>query len=575
MKRFRLLTAVFVSCCLLASLAACNAGTPATPGTQSGDNAPVITAPAGGEPYGGLAPLPNAGDPIEFSIFVRDPGMMPDTDNPVIQKIAELTGVRLHFEFLVGDLDQKLRVMIAGSDYPDAIYAGDSAQGLIQAGAFINLEDKIPNYPNLHKLYGQVMPAMKHADGHVYTLELFGTFDGGATAPAPQFESDAGFYIQKAVLEEFGFPEVRTVEDYFALIEAYMARHPMIEGTQTIGFDILNDGWRKWSLMFPVQYLLGADNSSLLYVNPDTLKTSFYQTGDTAYRYYKTLNQSYRNDLIAPQALTQSYEQYLYQISTGAVLGFFDQSWNFESAQNLLKADGKFARTYVSLPLMDEGVRGGRIGRAAGIPTGINGIGITVNCKDPERLLLLYDWLLQREVQDYLQWGVRDTDWTDTEDGGKVLTPQRRAVLYDDAQKRDLTGYLVWYYAPKWQGIYTADNVPAGYEESAAEYEAALSDYDRDFLEHYGCQYPAQLHDEAKGRTLHYPLSAMGMEEGSPAHISESQIEDLLLRYYPRLILAASDDAYDATWREFTAEFNSIDLAAYQDEVERQLMAAR
>ncbi|MDR0896324.1 MAG: hypothetical protein LBN04_00550, partial [Oscillospiraceae bacterium] len=34
--------------------------------------------------YGGLAPMADAGDPITFHIFVRDPELDPAADNPVI-----------------------------------------------------------------------------------------------------------------------------------------------------------------------------------------------------------------------------------------------------------------------------------------------------------------------------------------------------------------------------------------------------------------------------------------------------------------------------------------------------------
>ena len=61
---------------------------------------------------GGLVPMEDADDPITYTFFVRDPGQAPADDNPVIQKITELTGVTLKFEYLVGDLDQKLGTMM-------------------------------------------------------------------------------------------------------------------------------------------------------------------------------------------------------------------------------------------------------------------------------------------------------------------------------------------------------------------------------------------------------------------------------------------------------------------------------
>ena len=122
--------------------------------------------------YGGLVALEDANDPITFTVFVRDPGMKPAADNPVIKKITELTGVTLDFEFLVGDLDQKLGVMMAGEDYPDAIFAGDASMKLIDAGAFIPLEDLIPKYENLNAMYGGCIEDLKAEDGHAYELDM-------------------------------------------------------------------------------------------------------------------------------------------------------------------------------------------------------------------------------------------------------------------------------------------------------------------------------------------------------------------------------------------------------------------
>lgn len=36
--------------------------------------------------YGGLTPMEDADDPITYTIFVRDPGVAPADDNPVIKR---------------------------------------------------------------------------------------------------------------------------------------------------------------------------------------------------------------------------------------------------------------------------------------------------------------------------------------------------------------------------------------------------------------------------------------------------------------------------------------------------------
>lgn len=528
-----------------------------------------MTAEAGAETAlnnGGLIPMADADDPITFTVFIRDPSMAPASDNPVLQKITELTGVTLKYEFLVGDLAQKLGVMIAGGDYPDAIFAGDSSRKLMEAGAFIPLEDYIPQYENLNNLYANALDTMRSEDGHIYGLELYAVTD-----TEPIFRNGgSGFYMQKAVLEEFGYPVPTTIDAYFQLIEEYAAKYPEIDGVKTIGFEVLSDGWRNFCLVNPPQHLMGAGNDGALYVDPDTLETSFYQTGETAKVYYKKLNEMYHKGLIEPETFTQSYDQYISRISTGAVLGFFDQYWNFSNADKLLMDDGKYERTYISVPIANPDVQDGYLDAPSMNVTGVNGIGITVNCENPERLLNFFDWLLQREVQDYLQWGEEGVDWNYAEDGGKVLTAERRSINYDVAKKRDLTGDTLWQYCPKWQGLYE-DGAPCGPDNSADEYLTALSEYDIAFLTQYGFKYPAEMLSEPVARPDYYPIWAMTLEDGSAAAVSSTKISDVTAKFYPRLILAADDAEYESIWESFVNEFNTIDLDAYQTEIDRQI----
>lgn len=150
-----------------------------------------------------------------------------------------------------------------------------------------------------------------------------------------------------------------------------------------------------------------------------------------------------------PEKLEKKMNQYISKLTTGAVLGFYDQGWNFDSAVNLLKTDGKFNRTHVAVPITNPGVRDGYIegkNPKGALPTGLNGIGITTKCKNPERLLKFYDWLLQRDVQDYILWGVEGEDWVKTESGSKAFTDAHRALWRDSARRRDETGFTVLNY---------------------------------------------------------------------------------------------------------------------------------
>ncbi len=51
------------------------------------------------------------------------------------------------------------------------------------------------------------------------------------------YYSESALWIQKAVLKEFGYPKIKTLDEYFDLIEKYAKKYPTINGLPTIGFD--------------------------------------------------------------------------------------------------------------------------------------------------------------------------------------------------------------------------------------------------------------------------------------------------------------------------------------------------
>ena len=520
--------------------------------------------PSSQEVWEGIEPLEGADDPITFRFFVRDPGTAPSKDNPVLEKITELTGITIEFEFLTGDLEQKMGIMIAGEDYPDAIFA--EAGRLISAGALVPLEEYLPNYPDLYEHYSPHLKKITAPDGHIYILDIFSVW----TDKSPIFEgTGAGFYIQKAVLAEAGYVIPHTLEEYFELINSYMEKYPEIDGNKTVGFEVLCDGWRDFCLRNAPQHLLGAGNDGDVYVDPVTYEASYYQVSDTAKAYYRKLNQEFHRGTIEAATFVESYEQYISKISTGAVLGFFDQEWDFDQAQEVLRAEGKYERTYVCVPITNEGVKDGYLDGRKDKVTGSNGIGITKSCKDPERLLAFLNWLMQPEVQDYLQWGVEGTDYLELEDGGRMLTEERREMNRNQEKRRDETGYVLWYYTPKRQGIYE-NGKPCGPQESEHEYRASLSEYDKEFLEAYGLQYPAQLLSEPVQRPLYYPVWAMLIEEGSPAKVAQYKMQNLCSRYYSHLVVCDPEE-FEDLWEAFLQEFENADLQPYLDEVNERI----
>ncbi len=70
----------------------------------------------------------NDEEPYVFTVFIGEPRQQPTKDNKIYKMIEEELNVKFEFEFLVGDLDQKLGVMIAGDEFPDLIDSANSSE---------------------------------------------------------------------------------------------------------------------------------------------------------------------------------------------------------------------------------------------------------------------------------------------------------------------------------------------------------------------------------------------------------------------------------------------------------------
>ncbi|HHX18568.1 MAG TPA: sugar ABC transporter substrate-binding protein, partial [Clostridium sp.] len=91
---------------------------------------------------------------VTISAFISRAGTNPTKDNRIYQKIKEEFGVEFKFEYVVGEIGERVGTMTSGGEYPDLIgVQSNEANQFIDAGAFIPLEKYIndaENYPNLN-----------------------------------------------------------------------------------------------------------------------------------------------------------------------------------------------------------------------------------------------------------------------------------------------------------------------------------------------------------------------------------------------------------------------------------------
>ena len=492
--------------------------------------------------------------PITVTVFRGDPGDQPTDDNKIYKMIEEEFGIKFEFEFLAGDLDETLGTKIAGEDYPDLFDGGNSAEKIIDAGALIDLlpyisEEKTPNLWNHIK---DLLPQLVNEDGELFIIPNYGI---NYNAQIQNYCNGPAFFIQKQVLEWAGYPQIKTLNEYFDLLERFIAANPTDEnGTPYTGFAILCEDWRHFCLINPVQHLMGRPNDGEVIVNIHTgnWEVETFIDKDYAKPYYKKLNEMYKKGLISKDTFVMNYDQYIAALSSGTVLGMFDQTWDFGTATQALETAGMYKNTYCALPLVyDESYGYGVIEEHylnGAVPNKDRGFGISVNCEYPERLIELFEGLLSDRWQIILQWGIEGEDYY-VENGRMLMTEQQYKNRSDATWQRANTAKTIWESSPKKQGTMDDGNAWA-HSDQGENYFSLMSDYDKAFLTAYGYQKPADFFNAPIELA---PYGEAWQIDYSPVDVAHQDFLDIQDRVLPELIMCDPAE-FDAKWDAFVEE---------------------
>lgn len=573
MKKTKFLALLLVAVMVFSVITACTKkGDPDQPG---GDQPGGTVTEPGGTTTPDEKPAEQKLEPITFTMFVAGPGEAPPKDNKIVKKLQEITGVTIDFEFLVGDMEQKVGIMIASGDYPDLIGAGQARGRFLNAGSFAAVDDYLPNYPNLWKHYEPYLDTLRSvsADNKIYILDIWGRqyrledgqddfYEGDYNGPA--------FWTQKDVLAWDGYSYPKTLDAYFDLLERYFEAHPTIDGQPTLGFEVHSQDWRSFCLKNAPQHLIGGRNEGDVVVHPDTLKVEIYQNKWYAKEYYKKLNEVFKKGLIHPETFSRNYDNYLSVISTGRVLGMFDQQWNFQDGESVLVSEGKIERTYVPLGISLDGsdVPYNRV-RSEGIIGG-NGMGISVKCKDIERALQFMDTLLEEDVHRLMYWGIEGEDYYVDENGRYRRTPEQKANFDNPDWRLANSGAVIGDQFPKLEGRYSNGNSCGAGTQPEERLENQFP-YDKEFYSKYGFYSKSDflpLMDHPGYPEVWSIFSTM--EEDNIAKPIFDEITDLQNRYLPGVIMS---DNFDAAWDEYVARYENVNYKALEEEIERQIQA--
>ena len=566
MKRFRSLIAIVMVIAMFGALmVGCGKKKDdAATDTPAPTKAPATTDTGKDEPAATTAPA----EIKMFTMFNAVPGTEVPDDNRLLKKIAELTGAWAKVTWLTGQTaDERLGVMIASGEYPDFLTGSSASAALLEAGALVAIDDYWDNYPNIKNyLSEEDWNRVRHADGHIYWVPQFGIIQGQDTAT---YHWDEAFWIQKDVLIWAGFPVIKTMDQYFDTIQAYLDAHPKTEdGQDTVGFTMSSEDWRYFGIENPPLFLAGYPNDGACAIDPETVTALDYNTFPEAKMYYQRMNKAFNDGLVHPETYTMSYDQYISLLSTGRVLGTLDQMWNFNTAQTALVTQGKVGKTYVPLPITIDGNRKDRWHSPSALDVS-NGLAITTSCKDIEGAFKFMNDLLDPEIMILRYWGEEGVDYMVGDDGVFYKTPEQRAN-YDNTDwvNQNLVNGAYAYF-PHYEGMLADGKNAQDPKSQPNEFYETLYDVEKQLLDGYGYKTFLDFLSSDEPNEPWYPMWSYTNNWTSDTDYgaARAKITELKHEWLPKAMMAPAAD-FDKIWDEYMEVYRTeVDIDAYLDEL--------
>lgn len=463
--------------------------------------------------------------PITFTLFINDTDSDVSFDGEVAEEITARTGVTL--EITAAENENSLGELLDSGKIPDLIYAGGETEKHIESGLFIPLDDLAEKYgENFSALYGDKLDRLRAADGKLYT---FGT---GGSSPE-RLTADGTFQVRYSVLEELGYPEIKTIEQLGDCLRQYKELHPNSTGLLLGGAPI-----QQWTdtVSARVNYVLGYPDDGEFLVDNDTGEAVYKWTDPRVKEYIRWLNGLWNDGVLDEMSFSLRHDGYIDRLVNGNAAAAADRHEDYSAAEDALVSAGRDDMAYCPVPAaFDESTDVMFLADYGYVPAA--GIGITSSCADPERAFRFLDWWCGDEAQMLVNFGASG-EYDPEADGAYFAEP----FPMRGKTERNADGKF--------------------YSYAAEEYVSSYTESEKATAEAYGITLFADLFPQENDlpvirRTL---ISDMEIPALSETAILLETLETYIKTEVPNAI-KVSPDEFDAKWDEITdwCESNGAD----------------
>ncbi|MFC0330237.1 extracellular solute-binding protein [Paenibacillus sepulcri] len=355
-------------------------------------------------------------------------------ETPVGKIIKEKFNIVFEYVPFSGNYIDKLNLMLAGGDYPELlrIEGQTTVEKYIAAGALLPLDDYIRSAPNFSNLYKDALPFWRIAgNGKVYNWNY------GLPIDASLNPENNDILIRRDILEEAGWPEILSTDDYVKLISDAMKKHPETNGKKTIGLAAaFGESYGILGISTAMtekggRYIKVGSRTALW----DAIDNKFVDQFLNEYNIdgYRFFNQLYREGAFDKESFTDKVDQVVAKMQDGRALAVWYSAGLATSVNLAFENAGTPQYEYINMPIKSpkQIERGDERIYLSGLTRAFDQVGITKNAKHPERIFELVEWASSTEGQLLLQSGIEGVHYT-IEDGKRVPTEAFREGVRED-----------------------------------------------------------------------------------------------------------------------------------------------
>lgn len=468
--------------------------------------------------------------------------------NVVSDKITEETGVNINFITPAGNESERLNSLISSDSLPDIITLGwweEQVDTMVEKDMVYSLNELADEYdPYFWQVTDKtVVDWYTRSDGNIYC------YPNSSYTPEDYEEHDdiaanQTFLVRKDIYEAIGSPDMTTPEGFKEAVKKATELFPEVDGYPLIpvGSHIFtNTGCVSFD-----QYL---QNFLAIPFEKDGVYYDRY-TDDEYIRWLKMFrelgSEGYlKNDIFIDQR-TQMEEK----LARGQYFCMIYQRTDMVDQEREL-SEKYPERIYIAV----DGPKNSA-GDDPVLPgAGVNGWTVTFiskNCKDPEKAIKLFSYLISEEGQQVTYLGVEGEtfDWVD---GKPVIKEEVKKLLNTDRETYDK--------------VYGADDAYWMFQDNVLQMQWRWEN-DQDSA-------VAQLEKWTMPYTYYLGQYEISFDANTDAGNCDQKIKELWSKTLPKLLMAPSEEEFDEILAEFVAERQQLGFDIVMEESTRQVQESK